>query len=109
MQCFQVVIGNQTLMDRMYINQLPTYNQQTSIHKHHRYFIDRNPEMFPIILDYLRMGKVWYFAQLNSTQTINTIAYCKQLIWKRDDNKVEALQAELDFYQIEIPELLELT
>jgi len=44
------------------------------------YFIDRNPELFPIILDFLRMGKV------------NLKKYV-----------MEDLEAELDFYQIVIP------
>jgi len=49
------------------------------------YFIDRNPELFPVILDYLRTGKV----------NLKRYAY----------DVVEDLKTELGFYQVDIPEL----
>jgi len=48
------------------------------------YFIDRNPKLFPVILDFLRSGKV------------NMRKYGYDI--------GEELQAELDFYQIQLPE-----
>jgi len=51
-----------------------------------RYFIDRNPELFPVILDYLRTGKV----------TLKRYNYDV-----KDD-----LKTELDFYLIDIPDKL---
>eukprot|EP00026_Physarum_polycephalum_P012190 Phypoly_transcript_12469.p1 GENE.Phypoly_transcript_12469~~Phypoly_transcript_12469.p1 ORF type:complete len:326 (+),score=33.49 Phypoly_transcript_12469:114-1091(+) len=51
-----------------------------------RYFIDRNPELFPVILDYLRTGKV----------NLKKYSY----------DVYEDLQTELDFYLISIPETM---
>lgn len=63
-----------------------------------RYFIDRNPELFPIILDYLRTGKVtisFLLGVINSFQ-VNLKKYTYDVF---DD-----LQTELEFYKIAIPE-----
>jgi hypothetical protein len=49
------------------------------------YFIDRNPKLFPIILDFLRMGKI----------SLKGYAY---------DTVLEDLQTEFNFYQIALPE-----
>eukprot|EP01006_Ploeotia_vitrea_P053613 TRINITY_DN67802_c6_g1_i1.p1 TRINITY_DN67802_c6_g1~~TRINITY_DN67802_c6_g1_i1.p1 ORF type:complete len:320 (+),score=32.16 TRINITY_DN67802_c6_g1_i1:27-962(+) len=46
-----------------------------------RYFIDRSPHMFGVILDYLRDGKVWLSDKFSAGEH-------------------EMLRAELDFYQI---------
>lgn len=51
------------------------------------YFIDRNPKLFAIILEYLRTGKL-YVKHLDSEQLI-------------------ALKEELDYYQI--PALVKIT
>jgi len=48
------------------------------------YFIDRNPELFPVILDYLRMGKF----------SLKKYGY----------DVMDDLRAELDFFQITIPD-----
>eukprot|EP01006_Ploeotia_vitrea_P066291 TRINITY_DN94679_c0_g1_i1.p1 TRINITY_DN94679_c0_g1~~TRINITY_DN94679_c0_g1_i1.p1 ORF type:complete len:219 (+),score=21.32 TRINITY_DN94679_c0_g1_i1:305-961(+) len=51
-----------------------------------QYFIDRSPHMFPVILDYLREGRV-----------------CP--IEKFGRSELEMLRTELDFYQISVPQL----
>jgi len=48
------------------------------------FFIDRDPKFFPIILNFLRMGKV---------------------LPNIDPNSIDELEAELDFYQIKFPDL----
>jgi hypothetical protein len=53
------------------------------------YFIDRSPEYFGLIMDYLRTGEL-----------------CKKRLTKWD---IEDLEKELDYYLLEIPEKLKST
>eukprot|EP01006_Ploeotia_vitrea_P061179 TRINITY_DN77423_c0_g1_i1.p1 TRINITY_DN77423_c0_g1~~TRINITY_DN77423_c0_g1_i1.p1 ORF type:complete len:320 (-),score=20.49 TRINITY_DN77423_c0_g1_i1:94-1053(-) len=51
-----------------------------------QYFVDRSPQMFGVILDYLRDDRVWLQ---------NTFS----------EEELSLLKTELDFYQISVPEL----
>jgi hypothetical protein len=76
MLCFQVVTGNPTKM----VSHLLTVTAQLL----GVYFVDRNPNHFDRILDYLRTGR-FTFEGLDSIEKTK-------------------LKSDLDYYQIDLPE-----